>query len=101
MGERSLDIRRAESPLCVKATKYLAPIIAPTSVAALVQADLSLPPYIDMPVGSFISITDYSASGKGGTFQKISIAGGDQTDWVVFSTEDRTVTGGTGTTPIV
>jgi hypothetical protein len=72
-----------------------------TSVAALVQADLSLPPYIDMPVGAFISITDYSASGKGGTFQKISIAGGDQTDWVVFSTEDRLVTGGTGTTPIV
>ena len=76
-------------------------LYATTSVAALVQADLSLPPYIDMPVGSFISITDYSASGKGGTFQKISIAGGDQTDWVVFSTEDRTVTGGTGTTPIV
>ncbi|CAB4979682.1 unannotated protein [freshwater metagenome] len=38
MEERRRDIRRAESPLWVKATKYLAPTIAPTSVAAFVIA---------------------------------------------------------------
>lgn len=72
-----------------------------TPVLALSQPDLATVAYTSMPVGSFISITNYSASGKGGTFQKISDYYGDQTDWVVFSTEDRTVTGGTGTTPIV
>lgn len=72
-----------------------------TPVLALSQPDLATVAYTSMPIGSFVSITDYSASGKGGTFQKISIGSGDQNDWVVFSTEDRTVTGGTGTTPIV
>jgi hypothetical protein len=42
IGERNLDIRLAESPLCVKATKYFAPTVRPTSVAALVIA----PPFV-------------------------------------------------------
>lgn len=71
-----------------------------TPVAALSQLDLTLTTYTSMPVGSFISITDYSASGKGGTFQKLSNNNFNYLDWVVFSTEDRLVTGGTGTNPI-
>jgi hypothetical protein len=38
IGDRSLDILRAESPLCVNATKYFAPTVEPTSVAAFVIA---------------------------------------------------------------
>ena len=42
IGERNLDILLAESPLCVNATRYFAPTVRPTSVAALVIA----PPFV-------------------------------------------------------
>jgi hypothetical protein len=38
IGERSRDIRRAESPDCVNVTRYLTPTISPTSAAARVIA---------------------------------------------------------------
>ena len=47
IGERKRDIRRAESPLCVNATKYFAPTIAPTSVAAFVIAKIEKPQAVE------------------------------------------------------
>jgi len=73
----------------------------PSVLVGLSGALLSDPVYVDYAVGSIIICSDYNTSGFGCTIVKTSLAGSDNTDWVVMSTDDVISTGGTGQTPIL
>ena len=73
----------------------------PSVLIGLSGALLSDPVYVDYAVGSIIICSDYNTSGFGCTIVKTSLAGSDNTDWVVMSTDDVISTGGTGQTPIL
>lgn len=68
-------------------------------VAALTQAALATPTYVNYPIGFVVYVTDYAATGKGCSIQKTSVANGDFNDWVVTATESTGDTGGFGQNP--
>jgi hypothetical protein len=70
------------------------------SVAALNQAGLATPTYVNYPIGFVVYVLDYNATGKGCSIQKTSVANGDYQDWIVTATENTFDTGGFGLNPI-
>lgn len=68
--------------------------------AAIAQADLATPQYVNLPVGFVVYVTDYDGSGKGCSIQKTSVANGDFNDWIVTATELTASTGGFGQNPV-
>lgn len=70
-----------------------------TSVAALAQADLATPTYVNYPIGFVVYVLDYDATGKGCSIQKTTVANSDFQDWVVTATEATASTGGFGQNP--
>ena len=71
----------------------------PVVVAAVAGADFATAPYIAYPIGTTIMITNYAASGVGCTVIKLSLAGGDSTDWFILATDDKTHTGAISENP--
>jgi hypothetical protein len=70
-----------------------------TSVAALAQAALATPAYVNYPIGFVVYVLDYNATGDGCSIQKTSVANGDFNDWIVTATESNASTGGFGANP--
>ena len=70
-----------------------------TSVAALVQAGLATPTYVNYPIGFVVYVLDYNATGEGCSIQKTSVLNGDFSDWIVTATELTASTGGFGQNP--
>jgi hypothetical protein len=71
-----------------------------TSVAALAQAGLATPTYVNYPIGFVVYVLDYNATGEGCSIQKTSVANGDFNDWIVTATELTASTGGFGQNPV-
>jgi hypothetical protein len=69
------------------------------SVAALNQAGLATPTYVNYPIGFVVYVLDYNATGKGCSIQKTSVAAGTFADWIVTATEATASTGGFGANP--
>lgn len=70
-----------------------------TVAAALAQAGLATPTYVNLPVGFVVYVTNYNATGKGCAIQKTTAANSDFNDWVVIATEATASTGGFGQNP--
>lgn len=75
-------------------------LAVPAVVAALAQATLALPQYVDAPVGTIYMVVNYNATNQGCTIVKTSIANGDHTDWFILATTAKASTGTIGVSPI-
>ena len=69
--------------------------------AAFIQADFASD--VDASaaaIGATLIVTDYTASGFGGSFTRVTDVNGTYLDWVVLASEDTASTGLFGTNPL-
>jgi hypothetical protein len=67
-----------------------------TFFPVIVSPDFTTPPFVAMIVGQRVATPSYKASPFGAVFEKVSLAGGDLSDWRVISTNEPAPSATTG-----